>query len=313
MKYYEVKIYTNSEGIEPVSGVLEMIGQETFVIEDVSVVDEFLEKKNVYDWDYVDASVLEKKESSLTLYVEPEEAGETIAMIRRAVADLKQRSGELYGRLSVEETLVDDASWKDNWKEYFKLAKITENIVIRPEWEEYTPEAGEKIITINPGMAFGTGTHPTTGMCIQLLEKYIRSPQEVVLDLGCGSGILSVAAVLCGVGSVEAVDLDPNAVTASMENIEKNGMSDRITVREGDVTKGLGLQADLIVANLVAELIVMLAPDIRQHLKGRKIFIASGILNEKEQMVTTALEEEGFEILEIRESDDWSAIACRLA
>lgn len=312
MKYYEVKIYTNSEGVEPVSGVLEMMGQETFVIEDASVLDEFLEKKNVYDWDYVDESVLEKKESSLTLYVETEEAGETIATIRKAVGDLKQRSGEQYGRLVVEATLVDDASWKDNWKEYFKPAKITEDIVIRPEWEVYTPQDGEKIITINPGMAFGTGTHPTTGMCIQLLEKYISSPQEVVLDLGCGSGILSIAAVLCGAGSVEAVDLDPNAVTASRENIEKNGMTDRIAVREGDVTKGLGFQADLIVANLVAELIVMLAPDIRQHLKGSKIFIASGILSEKKQMAVTALEEEGFEILEIRESDDWCAIACRL-
>lgn len=316
MNYYEVKIYTSTEGIEPLSGVLMMLGHDTFVTEDKSVIDDFLEKKNTYDWDYVDEEVLlmGQDESNITLYMEvSEDAMHQIDQIKAAVADLKtQDDQEIYGRLAVESRLVCDDDWKDRWKEYFKPARITDNIVVKPSWEEYEPEEGDKIIEIDPGMAFGTGTHPTTKMCIRHLQKYIESADDVVLDLGCGSGILSIAAALCGSDSVKGVDIDPDAVAASIENVAKNHLENHIEIRQGDVTKGLGFTADIIAANLIAPLIVGLAEDIAKHLSGKKIFISSGILSEQKEHVSEALEHAGFEILEILEEDEWCAIAARL-
>ncbi len=316
MNYYEVKIFTSTEGLEAVSAILVMLGHETFVTEDKTIVDELLEKKNSYDWDYVDDSIIAQRnnESNITIYMEVEE--DTIAAIesiKDAVAMLKEQDvNGVFGRLEVSSELVCDDDWKDNWKQYFKPAKITDTIVIKPTWEEYEPQSGERVIEIDPGMAFGTGTHPTTKMCVQHMEKYIDSEDDLVLDLGCGSGILSIAAVLCGSKNVKGIDIDPNAVEASFENVQKNGMSDNIEIALGDVTKGLGFKADIIVANLMADLIMMLSDDIAKHLKGKSLFISSGILVEKRDKVADAIKNSGFEIIEILEEDEWCAIAARL-
>ena len=317
MNYYEVKIYTTSEGIEPLSAVLIMLGQETFVTEDKSVLDEFLEKKNTFDWDYVDEDVLGigDRESNITLYMDvTEDSMHAIDQIHSSVADLKKSDSEgKYGRLEVESSLVSDEDWKDLWKQYFKPSRITDHIVVKPSWENYEQEEGDRIIEIDPGMAFGTGTHPTTKMCIRQLERYIENPQDTVLDLGCGSGILSMAAALCGSSRVRGVDIDPDAVTASVENVKKNHLENEIEILQGDVTEGLGFQADIIVANLIADLIIRLTGDIARHLTGKKIFISSGILSEKKEAVTDALEKSGFAVLEILEEEGWCAIAARLS
>ena len=168
------------------------------------------------------------------------------------------------------------------------------------------------VIEIDPGMAFGTGTHATTRVCVKLLEKYITSEEDKVLDLGCGSGILSIAAALLGSKHVYGVDIDPNAVAASAENVEMNGLSEVIEIAYGDVTEGLGMKADIIAANLMADLIKMLSPDIAKHLEGKKIFISSGILEEKVDEVSEAVKNSGFEILEVLHEDEWCAIAARL-
>ena len=188
---------------------------------------------------------------------------------------------------------------------------MTDNIVIKPTWEEYEPEENEMVIEIDPGMAFGTGTHATTRMCVKLLEKYITSEEDKVLDLGCGSGILSIAAALLGSKHVYGVDIDPNAVAASAENVEMNGLAEVIEIAYGDVTEGLGMKADIIAANLMADLIKMLSPDIAKHLEGKKIFISSGILEEKVDEVSEAVKNSGFEILEVLHEDEWCAIAAR--
>ena len=312
-----MKIYTTSEGIEPLSAVLIMLGQETFVTEDKSVLDEFLEKKNTFDWDYVDEDVLGigDRESNITLYMDvTEDSMHAIDQIRSSVADLKKSDSEgKYGRLEVESSLVSDEDWKDLWKQYFKPSRITDHIVVKPSWENYEQEESDRIIEIDPGMAFGTGTHPTTKMCIRQLERYIENPQDTVLDLGCGSGILSMAAALCGSSRVRGVDIDPDAVTASVENVKKNHLENEIEILQGDVTEGLGFQADIIVANLIADLIIRLTGDIARHLTGKKIFISSGILSEKKETVTDALEKSGFAVLEILEEEGWCAIAARLS
>jgi len=316
MNYYEVKIFTSTEGIEAVSAVLTMLGHETFMIEDRSVVEELLEKKNKYDWDYVADDVVAQKEaeSCITLYFEPEEDTEKmIDAIRSSISMLKdQDPSGIYGRLEVQAEFESDEEWKDRWKEYFKPAKITDNIVIKPTWEEYKPEGDEMVIEIDPGMAFGTGTHATTRMCVKHLERFIESPQDKVLDLGCGSGILSIAAALLGSEHVYGVDIDPNAVTASAENVEMNGLSDKIEIAYGDVTEGLDMKADIIAANLMADLVIYLTPDIAKHLEGKKIFISSGILDEKLDQVSAALAESGFRIIDVLHEDEWCAIAAEL-
>lgn len=317
MNYYEVKIFTSSQGIDAVSSVLTMLGHETFMMEDSSVVEELLKKENSYDWDYVDESVIaqQKEESRITLYLEPDEAAEeSIAAIKSAIAMLKEQDPNgIFGRLEVTDTYESDDEWKDKWKEFFKPSKITDNIVIKPTWEEYEPAEGEMVIEIDPGMAFGTGTHATTRMCVKHLEKYITSENDKVLDLGCGSGILSIAAALLGSKNVYGVDIDPNAVAASAENVEMNGLSDVIEIAYGDVTEGLGMKADIIAANLMADLIIMLAPDIAKHLEGKKIFISSGILEEKLEDVLKAIKGSGFEIIEVLHEDEWCAVAAKLA
>ncbi len=316
MNYYEIKIFTSSDGIEPVSSLLTMLGHETFMIEDSSTVEELLEKKNSYDWDYVDEAVIAQKEEEpkITLYLEPDENAEAyIKAICSAVDMLREQDSEgRFGRLCVESSYESDEEWKDKWKEYFKTSNITDNMIIKPTWEEYQPAENEMVIEIDPGMAFGTGTHATTRMCVKLLEKYIDSEDDRVLDLGCGSGILSIAAALLGSKHVYGVDIDPNAVTASTENVEMNNLSDVIEISYGDVTEGLGMKADIIAANLMADLIKMLSPDIAKHLEGRKIFISSGILEEKLDEVAESITKSGFDILEVLHEDEWCAVAARL-
>ncbi len=317
MNYFEVKIFTTTEGLEPVSGILTIQGYDTFATEDSTLVDELLEKKLGYEWDFISDDVLDmkKKESVISLYMEDSENSmNAILRIKSAINDLKKSDAEgNYGRLAVESRLVSDDDWKDRWKEYFKPALITDTIVVKPSWESYEAREGEKIIEIDPGMAFGTGTHPTTKMCVKLLEKYIDSPKDSVLDLGCGSGILSIASVLCGSENVTGVDIDPEAVKASLENVGKNAMSDKIRILEGDITKGLGFTADIVAANLIADLVIMMGRDVSKHLSGKKIFISSGILTEQEEKVASALKEEGYNILEITEEGEWCAIAAAYA
>ncbi len=160
MNYYEIKIYTTTEGIDAVSEILTMLGHDTFVIEDKSTVEELLEKKNKYDWDYVDETIIaqQEAESNITIYMEPEEnASAQIESIRSAVSMLKEQDIQgVFGRLYVESALVCDDEWKDRWKEYFKPAKITDNIVIKPTWEDYEADEDETVIQLDPGMAFGT-------------------------------------------------------------------------------------------------------------------------------------------------------------
>ncbi|MHC1722865.1 MAG: 50S ribosomal protein L11 methyltransferase [Aminipila sp.] len=322
MNYIETKIYTSKFGIEHVLNTLSEMEIEDAVIEDPTDVEDLMDKKNSYDWDYVDASVMEQinEEPTVILYMEDSQEGKAkVQAVKQAMANLKERMGlgELgdknsFGRMEVEDQLVKDEDWKDNWKEFFKPAKITDRIVVKPTWEVYEKQSeDELIIEIDPGMAFGTGTHETTTLCIKLLEKYTEK-DDAVLDVGCGSGILSIAAALLGIKNILGVDIDPVAVDVSKENVELNGFSDVVNIQYGDLTKGIDYKADVVVANLMADLVMMLSCDVAKHLKGKGIFISSGILIEKQQQVSESIKENGFEIIEVLEQGDWCAIAARL-
>ena len=316
MHYIEVKIYTTKEGIDPLTCILMDMGIAGFVIEDADDFREFLNKKNSYDWDYVDEGVMRmaEVETNLTFYLDAtEESHALLDDLRIKLDGMKHLSGSLpepgYGRLAVVTKVVDDGEWKDNWKAYFKPSRITDRITIKPTWEDYQGEKEELIIEIDPGMAFGTGTHPTTSLCVKLLEEYLVSETDTVLDVGCGSGILSIAAALLGAREVKAVEIDPVAVEVGRENVALNGFTDQIEVFEGDLTKGLNYQADIVVANLMADLVILLSKDVSKHLKEKGIYISSGILTEKRDLVADAIQKCGFQILEIREQGEWCAIA----
>jgi ribosomal protein L11 methyltransferase len=224
------------------------------------------------------------------------------------------------GEIRYETRTVDENDWATAWKQYFKPVRISDRLTIKPTWEEYTPESpDEKIIELDPGMAFGTGTHPTTTLCLRTLEKVIQGGEEMI-DVGTGSGILSIGAVHLGAKHVLALDLDPVAVTSAIENVELNKMQQQITVKESDLLSVLGSQdpalgvklpVKIIVANILAEIILLFVDDVYKALESGGIYIVSGIWKNKEQVVHDALVASGFEVRAIEREEDWLAFEAR--
>jgi ribosomal protein L11 methyltransferase len=268
---------------------------------------DLLNKNNPYDWDYIDDSMKElaKVSPNLTFYLE--DTPEGIELLDEILGELCTFSVE-----KVEVSGVSDEDWNNKWKEFFKPTRITERIVIKPSWEDHEKKQDELVIEIDPGLAFGTGTHPTTVMCVKLLEKYIEKGRSTVFDVGCGSGVLIIASALLGARKVFGVDIDPLAVSVAEENILRNRLDGDIRLFVGDLAKGIETRADIVVANLSADLVVMLSKDIRKNLKENGVFIVSGIINEKKDEVRDALIKSQFKILDILEDDEWCAMAATL-
>ncbi len=299
-KKYIIEV-PEAEQVDIVYGALYEMGIHSIEIESL----EFLAlNEDEKDWDYCDEEV--NSGNRIIFYLPMDYYGEPELM-----KSLKHYAFENGFKIQIKQEQVYEKQWTESWKKYFKPTKITDRIVIKPEWEIYNKENEEEIIIeIDPGMAFGTGTHETTAMCMELLESYIDEKTEV-LDVGCGSGVLSIAAAKLGAQSVVGIDIDQTAVDISKENVEKNKLSDKIHIMQGDLTKNMDEKADIVVANIMAEIIVSLSKDIHNTLKGRKIFIVSGILIEKEDIVISALKSNGFNILKIIRKGDWIAAAAQ--
>lgn len=320
MKYLEITIHTMDNGLETLTEFLEKRGIEGTWIESSAVMDDILEKKNPYDWDYIDDDLLKQRESESRIKFYLEDSISARNLLKEIKIDLmKLKSDELYakleqgiqfGRLYLEESLVDDENWKENWSEHFKQVKLTDALEVKSTLAYPDAVPGEHTIVLDPGMAFGTGTHETTALCASLMDKY-QCKGKIVLDIGCGSGILSIAAARLGSRKVIGVDIDPIAVETAHENVVRNQCSSWVTILEGDLTKGLNLKAQIVVANLVAEAVIELASSVKPCLADGGIFISSGILVEKKAAVVSALNQQGFEILEILEKGDWCAIAAK--
>lgn len=304
MKYLELKINTTIEELENVEAALTEIGIVDMVINDPRDIGELLDKEHDYDWDYVDESVLnlQNETPSIVLFFDGDETGPGYAMAQEvdmAISDLD---------CTVETSLHDDSEWKDNWKEFFKPTKVSKYIVVKPTWEEYEKrDESEKILEIDPGMAFGTGTHETTSLCIKAIEKYMKDGDRV-LDVGCGSGILSIAAALLGAGDALGIEIDPIAVDVANENIKLNNVGDIAKAQYGDLTKGVDYKADIVVANLMADLVMMLSKDVKKHMKEGAKYISSGILDEKLTTVVDDMRLKGFKIIETMQDGMWCAI-----
>ena len=249
-------------------------------------------------------------------YVSPEEAWdsfkedyfegmEELAGAREIVARLKAQDSEgRYGRLELELDNVNEEDWSNAWKKYYHPVRVGERLVVCPSWEEYQPQQGDVMLTLNPGMAFGTGTHDTTRLCMELLEKYI-TPEDSVLDVGCGSGILAITAALLGAKEIKGCDIDEVAVKVAGENAALNKVADRIAFHKGDLTSQVEGSFQLICAN------IRLSRDVGKYLAQDGIFITSGIIDTREQDVQDALAANGFTVIERRTSGGWVALACK--
>lgn len=322
MDWIKVTIFTSSVGIEPLTGVLYQIGVTGVEIEDEADFYDFLENNHQY-WDYVDEDLKKEKhkETCVNVYVSDNAAGmETLTAIKNELVKLKARDekGE-FGRLEIATDSISEEDWANNWKQYFHPINVGKKVLIKPEWEELSEETERIVFNVNPGMSFGSGTHQTTQLCIEALEDYIDE-DTYMLDLGCGSGILSIIGIMLGAKSAAAVDIDPNAVDIAYENAERNGVGkDRYTVTAGDVTSDAELikklseqKYDVIAANIVADVIIAVTPAAKTLIADDGVYITSGIIQDRLDDVLGALEESGFEALKVLRRDDWAAVISKI-
>ena len=318
MKWLELKIDAAPAGLEPVSALLEDLGITGLVIDDEGDFQDFLEHNHAY-WDYVDDQLMQEKKGlcRITFYLEDSPDGyNTLAQVRMALSRVKQEHPE-YGRLLLTMENMEDADWENNWKQFYKPMEIGDRLTVIPEWESTGVPEDRVALRLNPGLTFGTGSHATTRLCLTALEEAVHGG-ETVLDLGCGSGILSIAALRLGAASAKAVDIDDKCLTVAYENAALNGIGkDRYTVLVGDVLsngalrEALGGGYDVVVANIVADVIIGLAPMVRQFLKPGGLFLCSGIIDTRAEEVADALRQNGWEIETTRSGEGWYSYACR--
>ena len=317
MKWLELHLDTSPAGIEPASGLLSAYGIDSLMIDEEGDFKSFLENNHQY-WDYVDEDLMRsmRGKSRITFYLEDSAEGmNTLAQLRIGLSAFKKQHPE-YAPLLLGMKNVEDADWENNWKQFYKPMEIGERLLVVPEWEEAGDDGRVKLI-LNPGLTFGTGSHATTRLCLTALEKHICGGEKV-LDLGCGSGILSIAALLLGAKDAFACDIDDKCVGVAYENAALNGIGkEHYTVRAGDVLSDRGLQKefggdyDLIVANIVADVIIALAPQVRGLLKAGGLFLCSGIIDDRAEEVREKLVEAGWTIEETRSGEGWFSYLCR--
>lgn len=318
MQYWKITLTTSRNRLEPLTGALLAAGFDTFEIRDPKDVEEVLHKEHDYDYDVADESLLQTdpdEDPRILFYLPVEQADgiQDAGQMRALEAAVFALDG-----VSFEKEPVDDSLWKNSYKEHFSITPIAGRLVVVPSWEEEryleekdTTYAGMQPVFMDPGTAFGTGDHPTTAMCAAMMAQ-AGLDGKAVLDVGTGSGILAIGAAALGANPVLGVEIDPEAVAVAKENVNKNGYSGEIEIREGDLLDGVDFQADIVVANLFAEIIVRLVPAIRTHLKEGGLFISTGILAERYDMVEQQLLANGFEVLEVRRTEEWCAVSAAL-
>ena len=318
MEWLELKIDTSPSGLDAVTELLEQQGITGVIIDDEADFKDFLEHNKQY-WDYVDEELLREKAgvSRVTFYLERNEAAlHTIAQVRIAMSELKKAHPD-YAPLRLTIDNVADADWENNWKKFYKPMEIGDRLLVVPQWEQAKRDHGRVKLVLNPGLTFGTGSHATTRLCLTALEEAVHGG-ETVLDLGCGSGILSIAALVLGAKDAFACDIDEKCVDVAYENAALNGIGkDRYTVLVGDVLSNgalretLGGGYDVVVANIVADVIIGLAPMVRQFLKPGGLFLCSGIIDDRAEEVLAKLRAAGWMVLEQNDSEGWYSFLCR--
>ena len=308
--WVEVRVITISEALEPISGIFYGLDCKGVAIEDPN--DILGREQGPLTWDFADINVLEHRGEAAVVkgyFSEEDNVEEIVTYIEEKVNEIKEL-GINVGEGKVESEVKYEKDWADTWKQYYKPVLVGERIVVKPIWEEYEPKGNELVVELDPGMAFGTGTHETTRMCIQALERYV-SEDATVFDVGCGSGILAIAAAKLGAKLSVGVDLDPVAVESSKENVKYNNLNN-IEILEGNLVEVIDGKADVVVANILAEIICILTDDVKRVLKDNGIFITSGIIHDRVDMVCEKLEATGFEVIEKNRDGEWNCIVAKL-
>ncbi|MDT9719928.1 50S ribosomal protein L11 methyltransferase [Paenibacillus sp. ClWae2A] len=319
MLWHELTIHTTEEAVEMISNFLHEAGAGGVSIEESGTLNK---KRDTTYGELYDVPLNDIPEGFAVIKGYFSEGTDMDALQSEVNPRIEELSefGIDTGEVRYETRTVDENDWATAWKQYFKPVRVSERLTIKPTWEEYTPESpDEKIIELDPGMAFGTGTHPTTSLCLRTLETVIQGGEEVI-DVGTGSGILAIGAIKLGAKHVLALDLDPVAVISARENVELNGLEQQITVKESDLLSVLGSQdpalgvqlpVKVVVANILAEIILLFVDDVYNALESGGTYIVSGIWKNKEQVVHDALVASGFEVSAIHRDEDWLAFVAR--
>lgn len=320
MDWTEVTIFTTTAGIDVVTDLLDTLHIEGYALEDAADFEEFLHDTEIY-WDYVDEELcknLRGQETKIKIYLPGDESGEAqLAELNRLLAEKKEQDAEnAWGRLTTETAVTRQEDWEWGWKQYFKPFPVGETFLIKPSWEEVDDPQGRRILEIDPASSFGTGSHDTTQLCMAALERTIRG-SERLLDMGTGSGILAIAAGMLGAKPETVVDIDPHCLTCAQENAERNGVTlgkalCGDALRDPALAEEIGSDYDVICANIVADIIIGMAPMFAQKLVPGGTLITSGIIAPRADEVGEALEKAGFTLLDRAESSDWAAFTARL-
>ena len=309
MRWARISVVTTHEGADLIANILMELGAAGTEIDDPSLVNEYIDAGL---WDYTDLPRAEDTETVTVRAYLPEDArleSSLLALAERIAA--LRHAGAALGAGTISHSFVTDEDWAETWKAYIHTEKIGERIVVRPTWEEYTPSADEIVIELDPGAAFGTGAHATTAMCLRWLEHLV-SPGMRVYDVGCGSGILAVAAAKLGAGEVIAMDYDPVAVSVAEENIRQNNVHN-VVACESDLLSACegAAPAELITANIIADVIVRLFAQLDRHLAPGGTLLASGIIDDRIADVEHAAAQHGFTVLDMTCEKEWAAMIIR--
>ncbi len=319
MNFIQVDVYTKSEAVNVLVVQISELGINGFTIHDSADFEEFLENKDM-NWDYVDDDLMGLKTvpTHITLYLQDNEQGmETLAELKGILSELKAQNEDFYGTLDIEIDNVKEEDWANNWKQYYKPFTVGEKLIVKPSWEEVTDIGERKILEIDPASTFGTGQHHTTRLVMEKLEGIVKNGDRV-LDLGCGSGILSIAAMLLGAGSATMIDIFKNAVDTAAENMEKNGFSsDKFKAQCGNIIDDEALRAEIgtgynvVVANIVADVIIGMSGLFRSFMAENATLVVSGIITERLDEVLSALKENGFTVQNSASKEGWNVIVLK--
>lgn len=319
MKYIELTVHTTTEASEIVADIMWNYTDYGVTICDRADVIALQTAKESTFWDYMDneleEGLLEEKPSSVLVkcYVAEDVAGEVLPAILRDIDEAKTRSGDCipFGTLEDTKRTVDGDDWVDVWKKHFRPIHLG-RIVVVPEWIEYAPTAEEKVVLLDSNMAFGTGEHETTSMCVELMQEYI-TPDSVCIDVGCGSGILGISAVKLGAAKAYLTDIDPIAVESALHNAKLNSVDGQTTVAHSNLLDDTSVQGDIMMANITGEVLKMLAPSIPKNLKKDGVLILSGIIESRLQMVKDAYEAVGMQVVFERRKGEWFALVLTMS
>ena len=309
MEFTELTIHTTSEGSELIADVLWRYTNYGVAISDVKDVIALQRDKAMY-WDYMDDSLLQSGDVLVKAFISLEETEKTLPLIRADFEELK-KNGEgflNFGTLETTRRIVEGDDWLEIWRKHFRPLHIGRRIVVCPEWIAYEKQTGEEVVKLDSNMAFGTGEHETTSMCLKLLQEYL-TPQSVCIDVGCGSGILGISAIKLGAKYAYLTDIDDIAVKSALHNREINGVSDRVRVAHSDLLDDAEIKGDIMLANITAEILCRLAPSIPKNLKSGGVLILSGIIESRLETVLQAFGAQGLTLDKKLRDGEWFALA----